>query len=81
MMAKEAALQQAATVLRVFSPFLQKKAAATLADYLNARRMPSADDPIPEKTGTLGAVLAAGVLGVALGISAGILWVKTGGEA
>ncbi len=79
-MEKEAALQQAATVLRVFSPFLQKKAAATLADYLNERRFPSADDPIPEKPGALGAVLAAGVLGVALGVSAGILWAKTGGK-
>ncbi len=79
-MERDVALRQAATLARMFSPFLQKKAAATLADYLNERRLPSADDPIPEKPGALGAVLAAGVLGMALGISAGILWVKTGGE-
>jgi len=79
-MERDVALRQAATLARMFSPFLQKKAAATLADYLNDRRLPPADDPIPKKPGVLGAVLAAGVLGIALGISAGILWVKTGGE-
>ena len=77
------ALQRIAPLARIAAPFLEKKAAGTLADYLNRRRFSPDGELIPaeepSQPGALWAIAAAGLLGLALGISGGIWWVKNVG--
>lgn len=86
-------LKRSGVLLKMASPFLEKKAAAAVAEFLNRRRearlmaergeTPPETPPPPEPSWverSLLPLVSALVLGVGVGISAGILWTKKAGE-
>ncbi len=87
----DSGLKRTAPLLKMASPFLEKKAAATVADFLNRRREArwiaehgeSTAETSPEPSWverSLLPLVSALVLGIGVGISAGILWAKKAGE-
>lgn len=89
----ESGLKRTGKLVKVASPFLEKKAASAVADFLNRRREARylaehgetvAETPPPPEPSwverSLVPLVSAMVLGIALGISAGILWAKKAGE-
>ena len=89
----ETGLKRSAPLLKMAAPFVEKKAAATIADFLNRRRetrllaergetaIETAPPPQPSWVErSLLPLVSALVLGIGVGISAGILWAKKAGE-
>ncbi len=80
-------LPRLAIIGRIVRPGLQKKAATILADYLNQRRArrlglaPEAPEGVKKAEKALAPfwqVASAGVLGVLLGVVAGVFWNRKG---
>ena len=88
----ETGLKRTAPLLKMAAPFVEKKAAATVADFLNRRRdarlaaqhgEPADETPPPPPSWmerSLLPLISALVLGLGAGISAGIWWTKKAGE-
>ncbi len=89
----ETGLKRTGMLLRMANPVLQKRAAATVADFLNKRREASwqaehgeiavESDPPPQPSWverSLVPLVSAVVLGMGVGVTAGILWAKKAGE-